>query len=308
MNSSKPKYLIIIAGATATGKTDIAIQLAKHFNTEIISADARQFYRELNIGTAKPSPQQLKEVPHHFINSLSVQDAYDVGKYETDVLQFLDQFYLKHDIVILCGGSGLFIKAITDGLDELPQVDPEVRKQLKFIFEQKGILALQDLLKEKDPAYYSVSDINNPQRLMRALEVCISTGQPFSSFHKNEKAKRNFIPIKICLNVDRNELYQRIGRRVDEMFANGLLEEAKQLFPFKELNALQTVGYTELFQHFENKIDLGTAKQLIKQHTRNYAKRQITWFKKDPEYSYFDPKDISLILKFINSKVQGSGF
>lgn len=300
---SKPKYLIVIAGATATGKTDIAIQLAKHFNTEIISADARQFYKELNIGTAKPSPQQLKEVPHHFINSLSVQDAYDVGKYETDVLQLLDQLYLKHDIVILCGGSGLFIKAITDGLDELPQVDSEVRKQLKFIFEQKGITALQELLKEKDPAYYSVVDINNPQRLMRALEVCISTGQPFSSFHKNEKAKRDFISIKICLDAERSSLYKKIDQRVDEMFAKGLMEEAKQLLPFKELNALQTVGYSELFQHFKNKINPEETKNLIKQHTRNYAKRQITWFKKNAEYVWFSAEDISLIINFINSKV-----
>lgn len=303
MNSSKPKYLITIAGPTATGKTNIAIQLAKYFKTEIISADARQFYKELNIGTAKPSTQQLKEVPHHFINSLSIHDNYDVGKYESDVLQLLDQLFLKHEIVILCGGSGLFIKAITDGLDELPPVNPEVRKQLQFIFEQKGIAELQELLKEKDPAYYSVVDLNNPQRLMRALEVCISTGQPFSSFHKNEKAKRNFISIKICLDAERTELYKRIDQRVDEMFSNGLTEEAKQLFQFKELNALQTVGYSELFSYFENRINLETAKDLIKQHTRNYAKRQITWFKKDVEYVWFDPDDFSLILNFLNSKI-----
>lgn len=303
MNSSKPKYLIIIAGPTATGKTDLAIQLAKYYKTEIISADARQFYKELNIGTAKPSPQQLNEVPHHFINSLSVHDAYDVGKYETEVLQLLDQLYLKHDTVILCGGSGLFIKAITDGLDELPPTDPEVRNQLQIIFEQKGISALQELIKEKDPVYYSTVDINNPQRLMRALEVCISTGQPFSSFHKNEKAKRDFISIKICLDAERSELYKRIDQRVDEMFANGLLDEAKKLSPFKELNALQTVGYSELFQHFENKINLEETKNIIKQHTRNYAKRQITWFKKDVEYVWLSAEDVSLIINFINSKI-----
>lgn len=304
MNPSKQNFLIVIGGPTASGKTAVAIRLAKYFDTEIISADARQFYKEMQIGTAKPGNEELNAAPHHFINSLSIHNAYDVGKFEKDALKLLDRLFLKNDIIILCGGSGLFIKAITEGLDKMPDVQPGIREQLQSLYKSSGISALQELLKEKDPEYFSAVDINNPQRLMRALEVILSAGMPFSSFHANEKGNRNFKSIKICLDADRNELYQKIDERVDQMFDAGLVEEAKELFPLRKLNALQTVGYTELFQYFENKIDLKTAKDLIKQHSRNYAKRQITWFKKDKEFKWFDPNDFDLILKFIKSEIK----
>lgn len=297
------KYLIVIAGPTASGKTDYAIRLAKHFQTDIISADARQFYREMHIGTAKPDEQQLLEVKHHFIDSLSIHDSYDVGKYETGVLSLLEKLFAEKDIVILCGGSGLFIKAVTDGLDELPAANKEIRDELQQLYDREGIESLQKLLQEKDPDYYAVVDIQNPQRLLRALEVCLATGKLYSAFRKNEPTERNFISLKICLDVERKELYRRINMRVDDMFAKGLVEEAKQLFSFRHLNALQTVGYTELFDFLEKKITLEKAKELIKQHTRNYAKRQVTWFKKDKEFVWVNPERYEEMVREIEKKM-----
>ena len=297
------KYLIVIAGPTAVGKTGIAIRLAQHYKTEIISADARQFYKEMNIGTAKPTEEQLKLIPHHFIHFLSVHDNYDVGKYEKDVLQKLKELFAVHDIIILTGGAGLFIKAITDGLDVLPSADPDIRESLQELYETKGLEALQIKLEDVDPEYYKKVDIQNPVRLIRALEVYYATGKPISAFHIREIPERPFKSIKICLNMERANLYQTINDRVDKMFEEGLLQEAKNLFPLRNLNALQTVGYSELFDHFEHKTDLKTAKEKIKQNTRNYAKRQLTWFRKDKEYIWVNGEDFEEIKSVVNAKL-----
>ncbi len=285
------KHLIVIAGPTAVGKTTIAIRLAQYFNTEIISADARQFYREMNIGTAKPTEEQLRLIPHHFIDFLSVKDVYNVGQYEKDVLEKLNELFKTHDVVIMTGGAGLFIKAVTEGLDVLPSADQEIRESLQELFETQGIEALQIKLEDVDPEYYKKVDIQNPVRLIRALEVFYATGKPISSYHIRETLNRPFKSIKICLELDRETLYNIINDRVDKMFEDGLLNEAKNLFPLRHLNALQTVGYSELFDYFENSIDLKTAKEKIKQNTRNYAKRQMTWFRKDKEFVWINADD-----------------
>lgn len=297
------KHLIVIAGPTAVGKTAIAIRLAQHFNTEIISADARQFYKEMNIGTAKPSEEQLRSVPHHFINFLSVENNYTVGQYEKDVLLKLEELFKKHDIIILTGGAGLFIKAITDGLDILPSADPEIRESLQELYDTKGIEALQTKLEDVDPEYYKKVDIQNPVRLIRALEVFYASGKPISSFHIKDAPTRPFKSIKICLNLEREILYQTINDRVDKMFEDGLLNEAKQLYPLRKLNALQTVGYAELFDYFDNAIDLQKAKEKIKQNTRNYAKRQMTWFRKDKEFVWVRADNLDEIQSIIASKL-----
>jgi len=290
------KKLIVIAGPTASGKTALSIELAKALNTVIISADARQFYRETSIGTAKASEQELAEVAHYFINNLSIHDNYDVGKYEAEVLALLDELFINHDKVILCGGSGLFIKAITEGLDELPVADQYIRNNIAALYETNGLQWLQNEIKLKDPVYFAQADIQNPKRLIRALEVIEQTGNPISSFHKKNPRKRNFESVKICLDIPRDLLYERINERVIKMFDNGLEKEGSALYPFRNLNALQTVGYTELFEYFEGKISLTRAIDLIQQHTRNYAKRQLTWFRKDCAYIWSKP-DINEILQ-----------
>ena len=278
------KTLITIAGPTASGKTALAIELAKKWNTVIISADARQFYTEMSIGTAKPSAEELAAVPHYFINNLSVQQPYDVGKYAAEVLELLDTLFQQHDKIILCGGSGLFIKAVTDGLDDLPETLPEIREQVQLVYEQNGLLWLQDTIQLKDPEYFQVVDIHNPKRLLRALEVITQTGNTLSSYHKKVQQPRNFSNIKICLDLDRKVLYERINERVNIMIKNGLADEVKTLIPYRDVNALQTVGYTEMFEYFDGKITLQRAIELIQQHTRNYAKRQLTWFRRDPSF------------------------
>lgn len=298
------KYLIVLAGPTGVGKTDVAMQMAKHFQAEIISADARQFYRELNIGTAKPTSSQLIEVTHHFINSFSIHDAYDVRKFETDVISLLGELHEKQNIVILCGGSGLFIQAVLNGMDELPASDPEIRKMLDEKLRKDGIGALQDLLQDKDPEYFMNIDRQNPHRIIRALEVCMITGQKYSELRRNVSAKRNFVPINIYLNLDRETLYERINRRVDVMMQQGLLEEAKRFYPYKKLPALNTLGYKELFAYEEGKMDLQSAVESIKQNTRNYAKRQGTWFKKYFQGKEFSPADIELILKHVEEEMR----
>ncbi len=297
------KYLIVIAGPTAVGKTEIAITLAQQFQTEIISADARQFYKEMCIGTAIPDKKQLATIKHHFIHNKSIQDNYNVGQYEKEVLLKIEELFLKHNVLILCGGSGLFIKAITDGLDKLPSADKKIRESLKELYAESGIKGLQDTLEDVDPVYYKKVDINNPQRLMRALEVFYATGKPISELHNNTVQERSFTPIKICLNMERELLYQQINNRVDHMFEAGLLDEVKNLFPFRNLNALQTVGYQELFDYLNNSISLEEAKEKIKQNTRHYAKRQLTWFRKDKDYTWIDVKDFPAILEIIQKQI-----
>ncbi|MBS1502138.1 MAG: tRNA (adenosine(37)-N6)-dimethylallyltransferase MiaA [Bacteroidetes bacterium] len=282
------KTLIVIAGPTAVGKTAAAIQLAKQINTEIISADSRQFYREMSIGTAKPTREELSQAKHHFIDSHSITENFSVGDFEKAGLAVLEDIFKRNDTAIMVGGSGLYIDAICKGFDNLPSSPPEIRAALNNGFEQNGIAWLQKKLKACDPAYYQQVDLNNPQRLIRALEVFESTGKPFSSFRKAETIKRAFACVKIGLNLPRQVLYERINRRVDDMIISGLVDEARLLYPYRHLNALNTVGYNELFDYFDGKTDLDTAISMIKQNTRRFAKRQLTWFRKDTSVQWQD--------------------
>jgi len=291
--------LIVIVGPTAVGKTALSINLAKQYNTEIVSADSRQFYKEMEIGTAKPSAEELKQAPHHFINNLSIHDEYNVGKYEKEALACLNVIFKKNDKAILVGGSGLFINAICNGLDTLPEGDNRVREHYEKILQEQGIEALQTELKEKDPAYYDVVDRKNPRRLIRALEVCSITGKPYSLLRNKKPEKRNFRIVKIGIALDKVELVERIDKRTDAMLAAGWVEECKGLFPYKHLNALKTVGYTELFNFIESKNDWETTVQQIKTNTWHYAKRQLTWFKKDKEIKWFSTKEEAQILAHI---------
>ncbi len=287
---SVKKKLIIIGGPTASGKTDCAIQLAQHFGTEILSADSRQFYKEMSIGTAKPQLSDLAKVKHHFIGNLSIKDAYSVGNFERDALAVLETIFEKNDTAIMVGGTGLYIRAVCEGLNVFPDVPLSIRDEFEEIFKNQGIEPLQKLLQAVDYAYFTKADIQNPMRLIRALSVWKVSGKPFSSFLSGDKIERNFTPIYIALDLPRAVLYDRINRRVDAMMAEGLLEEAKTLYPFRDLNALQTVGYTELFAHFDGDMTLDEAVDKIKQHTRNYAKRQMTWFRKNDFWQRFDPQ------------------
>ncbi len=287
MNRQLPlKTLIVIAGPTAVGKTVVAIKLAQQLKTEIISADSRQFYREMSIGTAKPSDEELAAVKHHFINSHSITESFSVGDFEKQCLQSLEELFKKHDQIIMAGGSGLFIQAITKGFDELPVANAETRERLNQELAEKGIEFLQEKLKTADPDYYRQVDLNNPQRLVRALEVFETTSKPFSSYRKAVANKRAFRVIEIGLDLPRELLYQRINQRVDSMIGQGLVEEVRSLLPYRHLNALNTVGYSELFDYFDGKTDLNTATEFIKQNTRRFAKRQLTWFRKNKEIKW----------------------
>lgn len=299
-------YLITVAGPTAIGKTSLAIKLARHFNTEIISADSRQFFKEMKIGTAVPSPEELAAAPHHFIQHISVEDNYSVGDFERDAINKLDELFKKHKVVIMAGGSGLYVKAILEGLDDFPAVDPAIREELNVTYETKGIEPLQQQLKELDPKYYKVAELQNPHRLIRALEICIGSGQPYSSFLNRKKPERNFKAINIGLEADRKIIYERINRRVDLMMDEGLLEEAEALFPKRRLNALNTVGYKELFDYFKELHSLETAVAEIKKNTRRFAKRQLTWFRKQEQIRWFEydcPAED--IVAYIEEKIAG---
>ena len=293
------KTLIIVLGPTAIGKTSLSIQLAKHFNTEIISADSRQFYKELLIGAAPPSAKELSEVKHHFIQHLSVSQDYNVGKFEEDAILKIEELFTKNDKVIMVGGSGLYIDAICKGFDKMPETPSEIREEVISLYKKNGIDFLQNEVQQKDPFFYNEVDRNNPQRLLRALEVMYSTNKTFSSFRNKKDKKRNFKIIKIGLETDRELLYNRINERVDIMMENGLLQEVKSLTHFKNKNSLQTVGYKELFEHLEGKITLEEALNKIKQNSRRFAKRQITWFKKDRSTTYFSAENLDKIIEFI---------
>jgi tRNA dimethylallyltransferase len=286
--NSPHKKLIVIAGPTAVGKTAAAIQLARRFNTVIISADSRQFYREMSIGTAKPTTEELAAARHYFINSHAITESFTVADFEKQSLELLDELFKTNDIVILVGGSGLYIKAICEGFDAIPAVAPEIRENLNSEFADKGITYLQEKLKLADPEYYKQVDIQNPQRVIRALEVFEGTGRPFSSYRLAGINKRPFNIIKIGLNLPRDVLYERINQRVDNMVHQGLANEVKSLLPYRHLNALNTVGYSELFDYFDGKSDLNSAIESIKQNTRRFAKRQLTWFRKDKEINWFE--------------------
>ncbi|NQV78493.1 MAG: tRNA (adenosine(37)-N6)-dimethylallyltransferase MiaA [Lutibacter sp.] len=285
------KYLITIIGPTAIGKTALSIKLAQHFRTAIISCDSRQFYKEMNIGTAVPSAEELAAAPHHFIQNRSIFEDYSVGQFEKDVLLKLDELFFKNNIVIMVGGSGLYINAVLDGLDFFPEVNPEIRTQLNQQIENGELEILQNKLKELDIESYNSIEIENPHRLIRALEICIGTGKTYSQYKNKPKTKRSFIPIKIGLTADRELMYNCINQRVDIMLNKGLLGEAKSLYPHKELNALQTVGYRELFNYFDGNCTLELAIDEIKKNTRRFAKRQVTWNKKDTSIHWFNFED-----------------
>jgi tRNA dimethylallyltransferase len=293
-NELAHKTLIVIAGPTASGKTAAAIQLANHFNTVVVSADSRQFYREMSIGTAKPTAAELAAAPHYFIDSHSITEPFSVGDFEKQCLQLLDELFKIHNVVILAGGSGLYIKAVTEGFDDLPSADTYIRDKLNSELAEKGIMALQERLKTADPVYYNEVDINNPQRIIRALEVYEATGKPFSSYRTATANKRPFNFIKLGLNMERAVLYNRINKRVDIMVEQGLVNEVKALLPYRHVNALNTVGYSEIFDYFDGKSDLPTAVAAIKQNTRRFAKRQLTWFRKDKEMIWLNAADENL--------------
>ncbi len=297
------RFLILVVGPTGVGKTDLCLKLAKKFHTQIISCDSRQFYREMNLGTAKPSPAELDEVPHHLINSLSIEEDYDVRKFEQDALAILNQLYEKHQVVIMTGGSGLFADAVVKGLDDIPEVDPEIRQEIISEFEEKGLEWLQHQVEKADPEYFQLVDRQNPQRLMRALEVCRGTGFKFSSFRVKKKVERPFKTIKIGLYRGREELYQRIDLRMDQMIEAGLFDEADALFGKRTLNALQTVGYSEIFGYLEGKYDREEAVRLLKRNSRRYAKRQLTWFRRDPEIQWFQPTQEKEITEWIETQM-----
>jgi tRNA dimethylallyltransferase len=279
--AKKNKRLIVISGATAIGKTTLSIQLAQHFNSEIISADSRQFYKELKIGAAPPSKGELEKVKHHFIQHLSVKDDYNVGLFEKDVIALLQNLFKKTDTLIMVGGSGLYMDAVCNGLDSFPEVDEKIKKEIIVEYEKKGITFLQDELKKTDSDYFDIVDINNHQRLIRALAVIRESRKPFSSFRKETSAERDFKISCFSLEMEREKLYERINSRVDMMMEGGLLKEVENLIPYKNKNALQTVGYKELFAYFDGEISLEEAINKIKQNTRRFAKRQISWFKRD---------------------------
>ncbi|TXD79491.1 tRNA (adenosine(37)-N6)-dimethylallyltransferase MiaA [Algoriphagus ratkowskyi] len=293
----------MVVGPTAVGKTDLCLKLAKNFKTEIVSCDSRQFYREMNLGTAKPSLEEMSQIPHHFVNSLSIDEEYDVRKFERDSLLLLEKLFAKHQMVIMTGGSGLFADAVVNGLDEMPEVAAEVRQQIIEEYGRKGLEFLQAEVAANDPEYYEKVDQKNPQRLMRALEIWRGTGKKFSSFRVKSKKERPFKVIKIGLERVREELYSRIDLRMDQMIKNGLFDEADALFDKRHLNALQTVGYSEIFGFMEGKYDVEEAIRLLKRNSRRYAKRQMTWFKKDESVNWFSPEDQEGILAFLPDQI-----
>lgn len=297
------KYLIVIAGPTASGKTATAITIAKALRTVIISADSRQFYREIPIGTAAPTREELSEVEHFMIHNLSIEDRYDVADYEKDVLLLLKKLFLNHDAVIMTGGSGLFIDAVCNGLDSIPDISEETRNRVNDLYEKGGVVALQNELQHLDPEYYEIVDKHNPRRLQRAIEVCYQTGLPYSSFRKNNTKERDFKIIKLALLWERNELITRINKRVENMISDGLVEEARSVYHKRNLNSLNTVGYKEMFQYFDGDISLNEAIELIKISTRQYAKRQMTWLRKNNDYRWFSIDEIPKMIEYIQSVI-----
>lgn len=294
--------LVVITGPTAVGKTDLCVELAKHFNTEIISADSRQFFKELSIGTAKPTIEEMQGVVHHFVNSHSISQTYNATNFEHDVLTLLNQLFKKYKLVILTGGSGLYIDAICNGFDDdIPEGNEQLRNELEKLFNKYGIEILQEKLKQLDPDFYNTIDLNNVKRLYRAIEVCTLSPKSYTSLRVGKTKKRPFNIIKIALNRDKVELYDRINQRVDMMMQHGLLEEAKQITPFKNHNALKTVGYTELFNYLDDKLTFDEAVEKIKVNTRRYAKKQLSWFNKSNDYTWFHPNDKEKIIQHIDS-------
>ena len=290
------KRLLVIVGPTGSGKTDLSIRLARHYGAPILSTDSRQFYRGMAIGTAQPTPDQLQAAEHHFIASHDLKEDLNCGSYETQALSCLEKLFAKHDWVIAVGGSGLYVRALCEGMDDLPQADPELREALSRRLETEGVDALAAELRELDPAYYATVDRRNPARVMRALEVCLQTGRPYSEQRTGVRRPRPFGIVKVGVDLPRAELYARIDRRVDQMVSDGLEAEARALYPYRTLNALQTVGYREFFDYFDGRTSYEEAVSLIKRNSRRYAKRQLTWFRRDPEIRWFGPWDDAAII------------
>jgi len=293
------KKLIVLVGPTAVGKTEMCIRLAQRYNAPILSADSRQFYKEMSIGTAKPTQEELRMAKHYFIDNLSVNDEYTVARYENEAITLLNSLYQESNIAILCGGSGLFIDAVLNGLDEMPEIDLQIREKVNSDLKEKGLDYLLKELQEIDPAYYQLVDKQNPRRVIRGIEIFRQTQLPFSQFRNANKKERYFETIKIGLHRDRNELYERINQRVDAMMESGLLSEVEKLQLYYHFSSMQTVGYTELIEYFKGNYTLGEAVELIKRNTRRYAKRQMTWFRKDSEINWFQPADYDLICKYL---------
>jgi tRNA dimethylallyltransferase len=295
-----PKFLIVIAGPTAVGKTPAAIELARRLGTEIVNADSRQVYREMKIGTAMPSDSQLAAVKHHLAGHLSIAQPYNASMYENEALRVLEQLFLKYDRVILTGGSGMYIDAVCNGIDDIPSVDPEVREKLRMDFHERGLEYIRMRLKEVDPEYYAKADLNNPKRILKALEVSETSGRPYSQYLTGKPKKRYFGVVKIGLDLPRAVLHDRINLRVLHMLEEGLEAEARSLFPYRQLNALNTLGYKELFDFFDGKTTLAEAVIQIQGHSRQYARRQITWFRKDTGLKWFDPAEPETMMKWID--------
>lgn len=295
------RRLIVIVGPTGAGKTDLSIRVAQHFAAPILSTDSRQIYRGLPIGTAQPSPEQLRAVEHHFIASHDVMQEFSCGAFETAALALLDELFRTHEHVVAVGGSGLYVRALCEGMDDLPQVDAELRARLNDELARDGVEALAERLRNLDPAYYEVVDRQNPARVLRAVEVCMQSGRPYSEQRTGTRRKRPFDMVKIGVTLPREELYERIDRRVDAMIDAGLEEEARRMLPFRNLNALQTVGYKELFEYFDGAVSRDEAIERIKRNSRRYAKRQLTWFRRDPEIRWFSPFETDAVLTWIET-------
>lgn len=300
---SSAKTLIVITGPTAVGKTALCLEIAQHFGIPIINADSRQIYRELKIGTASPTDEQLRQVPHYLVGTLSLQDYYSASLFEQQVLEILNKEFQKHDIALLTGGSMMYIDAVCDGIDDIPTVDDETRNMLKRRLADEGLEALVEELKVLDPEYYDIVDKQNPRRVVHGLEICLMTGKTYTSFRKKEKKQRPFHIIKIGVNRPREELYQRINQRVDQMMADGLLEEAKRVYQQRDMNALNTVGYKELFDYLDGRWTLEEAVERIKGNTRRYARKQLTWFKRDADIQWFHPEQQQDILNYISLQI-----
>lgn len=299
-----PKTLVVITGPTGIGKTAVSIQIARYFNTQIVSSDSRQIFKELRIGTAIPSENELQAVPHHFIQTHSILDNYNASLYEKEALQKLEQLFQEEDIVLLVGGSMMYIDAVCKGIDQIPDADPEIRLTLKKQLEEEGIEILRRQLKKLDQKYYNKVDLKNPARIIHALEISLTTGKPYSSFLTNKEKNRPFEIIYIGLNTDREKLHRRINQRVDKMIKNGLEEEARSVYAYKHLVALNTVGYREIFNYFDGEITRGKAIELIKRNSRRYARKQITWFRRNENMRWFEPQQSNEIIQYINEQIR----
>ena len=294
------KTLIVITGPTAVGKTAISLDIAKHFGIPVINADSRQIFKELKIGTARPTEAEMQEVKHYFVGTLGIGDYYSASLYEQQVLELLDKEFQSHDYALLSGGSMMYIDAVCDGIDDIPTIDDQTREMMKRRLKEEGLEALVEELKRLDPEYYEIVDRQNPRRVVHALEICVMTGKTYTSFRRKETSQRPFKMIKIGLNREREELYNRINARVDQMMKDGLLEEARSMYPMRVMNALNTVGYKELFDYFDGRWPLEEAVERIKGNTRRYARKQLTWFKKDEHIRWFHPEDKQAIMNYIS--------